>query len=53
MTNCVYSINSADKELAKIKYKLTKQQLVEAEKLYHKSSHSWLACCKLVKEKDK
>lgn len=44
-------INSADKSLAKYVHKLNKDQLKEAEKLYHRSSFSWMKSCKIIKDR--
>ena len=47
----VMTINSADKALAKQIHKLNKNQLKEAEKLYYRSSFTWLKACKIIRDK--
>lgn len=44
----VHNINKADKALAKQLHNPTTSQLYEAEKLFYRSSMSWLACVKTV-----
>lgn len=51
MNYSVCEINEADTDLAIELHGLNPEQLKAAEKLYYRSSRSWLACAKLIKEK--
>lgn len=49
----IAGINKADRDLAITKFGITKQQLLEAEKLYNRSSCSWMHCASIIKSKEK